>query len=94
VPSAHITVGRFLVQSDHNALEKMETWIRGVEKVNEWLEEEFWPRAEGGVREGEEKGERIREGGEWIVGEGKGLDLRKGKLWYGGGETVRLGKGF
>ena len=48
---------------------------------------------EGGAgMEGEQ--EWIPEGGEWVVGEGKGLDLRKGVLWYGGGETVRLGKGF
>jgi hypothetical protein len=34
------------------------------------------------------------EGFEWVVGTEKGLDFRKGTLWYGGGETVRLGKGF
>jgi hypothetical protein len=28
------------------------------------------------------------------VGEERGLDFRKGTLWYGGGETVRLGVGF
>jgi hypothetical protein len=31
---------------------------------------------------------------EWLVGDGKGLDCREGALWYGGGQTVRLGKGF
>lgn len=66
----------------------MERWIEEIEGVNRWLEVEFWPRGDG------EQAESINEGGEWIVGEGKGLDLRKGKLWYGGGETVMLGKGF
>lgn len=37
--------------------------------------------------------EAIKPGGEWIVGEEKGLDFRKGTLWYGGGETIYLGKG-
>jgi hypothetical protein len=103
VPSAHITIGRFLVQGDHDSREKMEKWVGEIEAVNEWLEREFWPGAERGTAEREEqdggvgkKGEQdwIKEGGEWVVGEGKGLDLRKGVLWYGGGETVRLGKGF
>jgi hypothetical protein len=102
VPSAHITIGRFLTQSDHDSQERMEAWVREIEAVNEWLEGEVWPRVmgrgeEGGVRKvGEHcgQGEWIPEGGEWVVGEEKGLDLRKGVLWYGGGETVRLGKGF
>lgn len=33
-------------------------------------------------------------GEEWVVGEECGLDFRKGPLWYGAGETVRLGRGF
>jgi hypothetical protein len=31
---------------------------------------------------------------EWVVGSEKGLDCREGTLWYGGGETVRIGRGF
>jgi hypothetical protein len=31
---------------------------------------------------------------EWVVGCEKGLDCREGTLWYGGGETVRIGRGF
>ncbi|KAK5084307.1 hypothetical protein LTR05_005383 [Lithohypha guttulata] len=38
--------------------------------------------------------ETIKPGGEWIVGEEQGLDFRKGTLWYGGGDTVYLGKGI
>lgn len=55
-----------------------------IEEINGWLEEKFWPR---------EGGKRILKG-EWVVGQEKGLDCREGALWYGGGETVRLGKGF
>lgn len=84
VPSSHITIGRFLTQEDHDTPEKRRAWIKLIEEVNVWLKEEFWPR-EGGER---------NENGEWVVGQEKGLDCRRGQLWYGGGETVVLGKGF
>ena len=92
VPSAHLTIGRFIETSDFEVEHGGEGKIDGarvaelvkvIEEINEWLEREFWP-IDG----------RIKEGGEWIVGEEKGLDFRQGALWYGGGETVRLGKGF
>jgi hypothetical protein len=84
VPSSHITIGRFLTQDDHDTPEKMINWIKKIEQLNAWLEEEFWPK---------ENGKR-REDGEWIVGQERGLDFREGTLWYGGGNTVRIGKGF
>jgi hypothetical protein len=84
VPSSHVTLGRFLVQSDHDTPEKMEKFIGLIEEINGWLEETFWPK--------EGKGRNLN--GEWIVGQEKGLDFREGVLWYGGGNTVRLGKGF
>lgn len=90
VPSAHLTVGRFIETSDFETadgrvdVERMRAFVKAVDEINEWLQAEYWPK-DGG----------IKEGGEWIVGEAKGLDNRKGALWYGsGGETVRLGKGF
>ncbi|KAI9675586.1 MAG: transport between ER and Golgi ATPase protein [Caeruleum heppii] len=102
VPSAHCTIARFITQDDHSEVnssgsasvspghqlspQKMRTWIETIEMVNDWLRREFWP-AEG--KGGGGKGE-----GEWIVGEEQGLDCRRGPLWYGGGETVRLGQGF
>ncbi|KAF4625079.1 hypothetical protein G7Y89_g13091 [Cudoniella acicularis] len=84
VPSSHITVGRFLTQDDHDSAEKMQKWFAKIDDVNKWLEAEYWPK-EGGGRNLET---------EWLVGMEKGLDYRRGTLWYGGGETVRLGKGF
>ncbi|KUJ11831.1 uncharacterized protein LY89DRAFT_688331 [Mollisia scopiformis] len=84
VPSSHITVGRFLTQDDHDTPGKMELFIREIEDINAWLQEAYWP---------ENGGDRI-EDGEWIVGQEKGLDFRHGTLWYGGGTTIRLGKGF
>ena len=112
VPSAHLTIARFVSQEDistspqessddsgpgqldgHGAkavivdTKKVSKLVEEIEDINAWLVEEYWPR------EGQQ-GERIKEGGEWIVGEEKGLDCRKGTLWYGGGNTVRLGRGF
>ena len=89
IPSAHLTIGRFIKEQDFEAAdgsvdhETVKKLIDAIEEINEWLEREYWP-----------KDGRIKDGGEWIVGEEKGLEYRKGALWYGGGETVHLGKGF
>jgi len=84
VPSSHITVARFLTQDDHDSPEKMKKWIEKIESMNAALEREYWPK-DGGKR---------NEDGEWIVGQERGLDFREGTLWYGGGNTIRIGKGF
>lgn len=84
VPSSHITVGRFLTQDDHDTPEKMKLFIEEIENINAWLKQEYWP---------EIGGKRIKDG-EWIVGQEKGLDFREGTLWYGGGTSIRLGKGW
>ncbi|KAL8794996.1 MAG: hypothetical protein Q9195_002444 [Heterodermia aff. obscurata] len=109
VPSAHLTVARFITQKDISAppvdddeaqpldetkskaaniaREKVQMLVDKIEAINAWLQDEYWPK------KGREQ-RVIKKGGEWIVGEEKGLDCRKGTLWYGGGETIRLGKGF
>lgn len=92
VPSAHLTIARFVGQDDfcqagdHGALDmtKMTLWIQRLEGINAWLLENYWPESSKGKSAG----------GQWIVGDEKGLDFRKGPLWYGGGETVYLGRGF
>ena len=82
VPSAHITLGRYLDQKDHETPESRARWIRAIDDINKWLEKEVWD-----VRDGEFIGE-------WIVGQERGLDARCGKLWYGGGRTIMTGEGF
>lgn len=64
----------------------MKHWLDEIDIINKWLVETYWPQ--NGQKEA------IKKGGEWLVGDGKGLDCRVGTLWYGGGETVMLGKGF
>jgi hypothetical protein len=92
IPSAHLTVGRFVTKKDFEGpdgrveKEKMRAFVDAIAEVNAWLEREYWPKGDGTAG---------KEGGEWVVGEEKGLEFRKGALWYGaGGETVLLGKGF
>lgn len=90
IPSAHLTIGRFIKKQDfedadgkvdHSQVTKL---VATIEEINEWLSREYWPSGSG-----------IKEGGEWIVGEERGLTCRKGTLWYGeGGETLHQGKGF
>ena len=92
VPSAHLTIARFVTQADIAVPEddetpdpsKVQKLLDQIVKINADLRDRYWPKND----------QRIMAGGEWIVGQEKGLDCRKGTLWYGGGQTIRLGKGF
>lgn len=92
VPSAHLTIGRFVTQDDFHTStgsevvfnrKKMIELLGLIDDINVWLEETFWPRDC-----------HVPKGGEWLVGEEQGLECRKGQLWYGGGQRVRLGRGY
>nr|OQO22735.1 hypothetical protein B0A51_14629 [Rachicladosporium sp. CCFEE 5018] len=83
VPSAHLTVGRFVTKQDFEVdgkvdHEKVAKLVETIESINAWLENEVWPSPHG----------------EWRVGQETGLDHRQGTLWYGGGATVYLGKAY
>ncbi|KAM4063893.1 ureidoglycolate hydrolase [Hirsutella rhossiliensis] len=82
VPSAHITLGRYLDETDHDTPEKRKAWIGAIDRVNQWLETGVWDKLDA---------EFI---GEWVVGHEKGLDARNGTLWYGDGRTITVGEGF
>ncbi|KAF8473300.1 RNA ligase/cyclic nucleotide phosphodiesterase [Kalaharituber pfeilii] len=82
VPSAHITVGRFIQVAPEveaampNVQKEMARWIQVIDEVNQWLEKEGkdYIRGESG------KGTPI-----WEI---NNLDCRRGRVWYGGGVTV------
>ncbi|CAH0024363.1 unnamed protein product [Clonostachys rhizophaga] len=82
VPSAHITLGRYLTQDDHDTPEKRKQWVDAIDEINDWLKNEIWDKKDA---------EYV---GEWIVGQERGLDCRSGSLWYGHGRTLLLGEGF
>lgn len=82
VPSAHITLGRYLTQGDHATAAMRERWVGAIDEINAWLETEVWDRAD------------VDFLGEWIVGQERGLDARDGAVWYGGGRSVMVGEGF
>lgn len=63
VPSAHITVARFVGQTDHEDRERMQRWIEGLETANEWLRH---TDVEWGV--GAETGLVLRKGRVWYGG--------------------------
>ncbi|KAL8779839.1 MAG: hypothetical protein Q9213_006754 [Squamulea squamosa] len=78
VPSAHLTIARFINQSDISRSEEDETpdpskvheLLDHIDMINADLQHRYWPK---GV-------EPIKAGGEWIVGQENGLDCRKGTL--------------
>lgn len=84
VPSAHLTIARFVTQKIYEQ-RKVVQLVEELERINRGLRADLWPK---------EDVDSISPMGEWTVGEGKGLECRKGTLWYGGGETVALGRGF
>lgn len=84
MPSAHLTIGRFVTPAEKNLPSAMKKWVELLDEINDWLEADYWPK----------EGQEAKKDGHWQPGEGMGLHLVKGRVWYGTGETVRLGEGF
>ncbi|KAI1762848.1 RNA ligase/cyclic nucleotide phosphodiesterase [Hypoxylon sp. FL1150] len=82
VPSAHVTLGRYVTGADHATPAQRRRWVDAIDEVNAWLEAEVWDNA------------ASRLVGEWVVGQERGFDIRVGTLWYGGGRTAQAGEGF
>lgn len=98
VPSAHLTLARFVDAGDFRAADRqvdaarVRALVDRVDEVNAWLRDEFWPKPSSLDQEG--GGGAIRPGGEWVVGE-EGMECRSGAAWYGsGGKTEMMGQGF
>lgn len=94
VPSAHVTIARFITNDDFLLqgkeqgridTQKVKEFINKVESLNTWLQTEYWP---------EKLHYSVKKGGEWLVGEGRGLDCQKGPVWYGHNHRVMIGRGF
>lgn len=89
VPSSHLTIARFVTQKDISSKDgngvdrgKIEVLVGKLEEINAELRSKYWSE------------DRVTSSGSWTVGEEKGLDYRRGTLWYGGGHSHRVGKGF
>ena len=89
VPSSHLTIARFVTQKDITGKngtsvdpERIKGLVGKLEEINAELRSKYW--SEGG----------LTGKGSWIAGEEKGLDYRWGTLWYGGGHSHHVGKGF
>lgn len=95
VPSAHITIARFVSQDgfslgdpsqgrndlDHGRVLAL---IEKIEEINQTLKHNYWPREDPSVPSA----------GEWVVGQEQGLDFCKGTSWYGKSDRILLGQGF
>ncbi|RDW90473.1 uncharacterized protein DSM5745_02248 [Aspergillus mulundensis] len=90
VPSAHVTIARFVTQNgfllDDEKMDgsNVATLVQRIEGVNAMLKEKYWPREDGE--------DSIPAKGEWVVGQEQGLEFNKGPSWYGGGEKVLVGR--
>lgn len=91
VPSAHITIARFVkplkvskenLESPEVAGKKASQLVAEIEDLNAELRSKMWRRL----------GDHAQ--GQWIVGHEKGLELIFGPTWYGQGESFVLGEGF
>jgi hypothetical protein len=91
VPSAHVTIARFVrpVGWPDNETEepvfltkRAHEVVAVIEDINRELRSDDWKRFGNPSR------------GEWVVGQEKGLELMKGRSWYGKGESILLGEGF
>lgn len=93
VPSAHLTLARFVTERNpggddegqiSSSSAEMIKWTNQLEEINSWLKEQYWP---------ESRSATTAEG-EWVVGDERGLECRAGTVWYGGGRSVHVGRGF
>lgn len=84
VPSAHITIARFITQDGFQYGSGPENCRIDSGRVRALIEKI------------ECINDRLKQGwhGEWVVGQERGLEFHKGQSWYGGGEAIVVGRGF
>lgn len=90
VPSAHVTIARFVRpvgwsenESEESGVfrKRSQNLVATIEDINQELRSNNWKRFGNPSR------------GEWKVGQEKGLEVMKGRSWYGKGESVIIGEG-
>jgi hypothetical protein len=96
VPSAHITIARFITHDGFQVeklgadgepafdCERVAALVDKIERINQKIQAKYWP--------GENR--TVSSEAVWVVGEERGLELCKGPCWYGEGEKVLVGKAF
>lgn len=82
VPSAHLTIARFVDQQVYTS-GNVHRLIETIEEINTDLQKKFWGQGPDGTRDVVQ----------WVVGEGKGIECRKMRAWYGDGESHLVGQG-
>lgn len=85
VPSAHLTIARFVTQGSFQE-GRVKELVMTLEEMNQEMRSRFWSHDSAS----NQNDKIVR----WDIGEEKGLECRTGTLWYGGGERQRLGRGF
>ncbi|GIC84990.1 uncharacterized protein Aud_000817 [Aspergillus udagawae] len=96
VPSAHITIARFITHDGFQLerlgadgepvfdCERVAALVDKIERINQKIQAKYWPG----------KNRTVSSEAVWVVGEERGLELCKGPCWYGEGEKVLVGKAF
>lgn len=82
VPSAHITLGRFVGAETKIAKHDAQRVVQAVNEINDWLAKTYAANDD------------PLDSAEWIVGQERGLEVRYGPVWYGGGKSLIVGEGF
>lgn len=89
VPSAHLTIARFVMPVGSTEVEELEVTyemavklVEKIEDINQELRSDHWKKFGSPSR------------GEWTVGQERGLELNKGVAWYGTGDAVLIGEGI
>ncbi|KAL4968614.1 uncharacterized protein BDV14DRAFT_144726 [Aspergillus stella-maris] len=95
VPSAHITIARFVEPDEfwrrdgELDRERVAKFVHCIGVINEGLRKNDW--VDSPVNKGNESESETAKNG-WIIGLDQGLEFNKGTSWYGGGEKVLVGR--
>ena len=84
VPSAHVTIARFVARDLWYGNGNVEEFVHLVDAINRRLQAEFWPND----NDDDDDDKKKTSAGEWYIGVEGMLEFVKGTSWYGEGERV------